>query len=97
MLRQTGGREVCLRCRATSDALLSVTGSRRFSGSSAPGSALSWVLSGEAGIGKTYLLRWLAENAAGIRTVPVSGYEAEVGLGFAALHRLLLPLLERRR
>lgn len=51
------------------------------------------VLSGEAGIGKTYLLRWLAENAAGIRTVLVSAYEAEVGLGFAALHRLLLPLL----
>lgn len=51
------------------------------------------VLSGEAGIGKTYLLRWLAENAAGVRAVLVSGYEAEVGLGFAALHRLLLPLL----
>jgi hypothetical protein len=51
------------------------------------------VLSGEAGIGMTHLLRWPAENAAGIQTVLVSGYEAEVGLGFAALHRLLLPLL----
>jgi DNA-binding CsgD family transcriptional regulator len=50
------------------------------------------MLSGEAGIGKTHLLQWLTENADGMRTVVVSGYEAEVGLGFAALHRLLQPL-----
>ena len=51
------------------------------------------VVSGDAGIGKTRLLRWAADVARDMQTVQVSGYEAEIGLGFAALHRLLLPLL----
>jgi DNA-binding CsgD family transcriptional regulator len=52
------------------------------------------VVSGDPGIGKTRLLRWAADDASDMRTVMVSGYEAEIGLGFAALHRLLLPLLD---
>ena len=51
------------------------------------------VLSGDAGIGKTQLLRWTVDSAADVRTLLVSGYEAEIGLGFAALHRLLQPFL----
>jgi DNA-binding CsgD family transcriptional regulator len=52
------------------------------------------VLSGDPGIGKTSLLRWLAAESTGMQTVTVSGYEAEVGLGFAALQRLLRPLID---
>jgi AAA ATPase domain len=52
------------------------------------------VVSGVAGIGKTRLLRWVVDDASDMQTVMVSGYEAEIGPGFAALHRLLLPLLD---
>ena len=52
------------------------------------------VLSGDAGIGKTQLLAWTIDNAPDIRTLPVSGYEPETGLGFAALHRLVQPFLD---
>jgi DNA-binding CsgD family transcriptional regulator len=51
------------------------------------------VISGDPGIGKTHLLHQMVEDAADIQTVMVSGYEAEARLGFAALHRLVLPFL----
>jgi DNA-binding CsgD family transcriptional regulator len=52
------------------------------------------VLSGDAGIGKTQLLTWTVESATDIRTLTLAGYEAETGLGFAALHRLIQPFLD---
>ncbi|OBI96867.1 LuxR family transcriptional regulator [Mycobacterium sp. 1465703.0] len=52
------------------------------------------VLRGEAGIGKTALLDFAAENAAGCLTARVAGVESEMELPFAALQQVCLPLLE---
>jgi DNA-binding CsgD family transcriptional regulator len=52
-------------------------------------------LRGEAGIGKSALLDYAAEHAAGMTVLRGAGVEAESGLGFAALHQVLRPLLER--
>src|SRR5271166_559060 len=59
------------------------------------GLSQSLVIVGEPGIGKTRLLRYLAQAADGMRTVSIAGVESELRLGFAALHRLLLPFLDR--
>ncbi|MEU8587578.1 LuxR C-terminal-related transcriptional regulator [Streptomyces sp. NPDC048664] len=54
------------------------------------------VLRGSAGIGKTALLEHTVGRASGFRVSQVAGVEVEQELGFAALHRLLLPFLDRR-
>ena len=46
---------------------------------------------GEPGIGRTALLDYTMDNAPDMRVAGLSGIESEMGLGFAALHRLLLP------
>src|SRR5690349_15508769 len=51
------------------------------------------VLRGEPGIGKSALLRVAVETAADMRVLRTSAVEAEQGVAFAGLHRLLLPLL----
>ncbi len=51
------------------------------------------VLRGEAGIGKTALLEWAAGRAGDMRLARVTGVQAEMGMGFAGLHQLLVPLL----
>jgi predicted ATPase len=51
------------------------------------------VLRGEAGAGKSTLLDYALRVADGMRSLRVVGVEDEMGLGFAGLHRLLLPLL----
>src|SRR5262245_11330219 len=53
------------------------------------------VLRGEAGIGKTALVDYVATAAAGARVLRAEGVEAEVELAFSALHQLCLPLLEQ--
>ncbi|GAA2883545.1 LuxR family transcriptional regulator [Streptosporangium fragile] len=54
------------------------------------------VLRGPAGIGKTALLEHTANAAPGFQVTRVAGVEAEQELGFAGLHRLLLPFLGDR-
>src|ERR671938_1129105 len=51
------------------------------------------VLRGEAGIGKTSLLRYCAREASGCRLLQIAGVESEMDLPFAALHQLCTPLL----
>ncbi|MEU6596062.1 helix-turn-helix transcriptional regulator [Streptomyces flaveolus] len=59
------------------------------------GSSAVLVLRGEAGIGKTALLGYAADRAAGFRTIGVAGVESEMELAFASLHQLCAPLLGR--
>jgi DNA-binding CsgD family transcriptional regulator len=53
------------------------------------------VIRGEAGIGKTALVRYLARQAAGFRVAQIAGVEAEMELPFAGLQRLCAPMLAR--
>lgn len=50
------------------------------------------LLHGEAGIGKTALLEYAAERAAGMRILRCAGAEPEHDLGYATLHELLLAV-----
>jgi DNA-binding CsgD family transcriptional regulator len=59
------------------------------------GLSRSLVILGEPGIGKTRLLEYVAQAADGVRTVRIAGLESELRLGFAALHRMLVPFLDR--
>ena len=52
------------------------------------------VIRGEAGIGKTALLRYAARHASGFRVAQVTGVEAEMELPFAGIHQLCAPLLD---
>ncbi|GID44106.1 LuxR family transcriptional regulator [Actinoplanes capillaceus] len=66
------------------------------------GHSAALVLRGEAGTGKTALLRYALSTAtgapagSGAGTLVISGVEAEAGLPYAGLHRLLIPLLPER-
>ena len=51
------------------------------------------VLRGDAGIGKTVLLEWAAGQALDMQLARVAGIQAEMGMGFAGLHQLLVPFL----
>src|SRR4029450_2615499 len=53
------------------------------------------VIRGEAGIGKTALLRYAARQASGFRVAEVRGVEAEMELPFAGIHQLCSPMLDR--
>src|SRR5690348_14166934 len=53
------------------------------------------VIRGEAGVGKTALLRYAAGQASGFRLAQISGVESEMELPFAGLHQLCSPMLGR--
>jgi DNA-binding CsgD family transcriptional regulator len=55
------------------------------------------VLRGEAGVGKTALLRHLSAAADGCRVARAAGVESEMELAFAGLHGLCAPMLGRLR
>src|SRR5215218_7586463 len=53
------------------------------------------VLRGEAGIGKSALLDFLADSATGCRLVAAAGVESEMELAFSGLQLLCAPFLDR--
>src|ERR687883_1891355 len=53
------------------------------------------VVRGEPGVGKSALLAYLVERAAGCRIARAAGVESEMELPFAGLHQLCAPLLDR--
>jgi DNA-binding CsgD family transcriptional regulator len=53
------------------------------------------VVRGEAGIGKTALLRYAARQASGYRVAEVAGVQAEMELPFAGIHQLCGTMLDR--
>jgi DNA-binding CsgD family transcriptional regulator len=66
----------------------------RFVAAIRAGESRALVVSGEAGIGKTALLDYLAANASGCRLVRIAGVQSEMELPFAALHQLCAPMLD---
>ena len=59
------------------------------------GESRALVLRGEAGIGKTALLKSLVESASDLTVVRAIGVESEMELAYASLHQLCAPMLER--
>ncbi len=57
------------------------------------GRSAALVVRGEAGIGKTELLRYLLEHSTGCRVLNAAGVQSEMELSFAGLHQLCAPLL----
>src|ERR671914_880215 len=53
------------------------------------------VIRGEAGIGKTALLRYVARQASGFRVAQAAGVEAEMELPFSGIHQLCAPVLDQ--
>ena len=52
------------------------------------------VLRGEAGVGKSALLGYLSDRAAGWHVARAAGVESEMELAYAALHQLCAPMLD---
>src|SRR3954454_20120560 len=59
----------------------------------AAGRSAFLVVSGEAGVGKSALLKDLLSKASDMRVLRAQGLESESPLAFAGLHQLLGPLL----
>jgi hypothetical protein len=67
----------------------------RLLGTARHGRSSVLVLRGEAGVGKTLLLRHTARRATDFRLAEIAGIEAEMELPFAGLHQLCAPMLKR--
>jgi DNA-binding CsgD family transcriptional regulator len=52
------------------------------------------VLRGEAGIGKTALMEYVARASSGCRVARAAGVESEMELAFAGVHQLCAPMLD---
>src|SRR2546421_12654480 len=59
------------------------------------GQSRVWVVSGEAGVGKTALVESAIGSASGFRVMRAVGGESEMELAFAALQQLCAPMLDR--
>src|SRR5258706_15349752 len=59
------------------------------------GESRALVVRGESGVGKTALLEYAVERAAGCRVVRAAGVQSEMELAFAGLHQLCAPMLDR--
>lgn len=59
------------------------------------GESRALVVHGEAGVGKSALLDYLAERASDCRVLRAAGVQSEMELAFAALHQLCGPMLDR--
>ena len=57
------------------------------------GESRALVIRGEAGVGKSALLEYVAQTAGDLRVLQASGIESEMELAFAAVHQLCTPLL----
>jgi DNA-binding CsgD family transcriptional regulator/tetratricopeptide (TPR) repeat protein len=64
-------------------------------GSLRDGHSRALVVHGEAGVGKTALLDYLAGRASGCRIERAAGVQSEMELPFAGLHQLCAPMLDR--
>ena len=67
----------------------------RLVGNVRTGQSAVLVIRGEAGIGKTSLLRYVVGRAADFRVARIAGVEAEMELPFAGVHQLCRPMLGR--
>ena len=67
----------------------------RLLGNVRSGQSAVLVIRGEAGVGKTALLRYAAGQASGFRLAQIAGVESEMELPFAGLHQLCAPMLDQ--
>jgi DNA-binding CsgD family transcriptional regulator len=59
------------------------------------GESRALVVHGEAGVGKSALLAYLADAASGVRLLTCVGAESEMELPYAGVHQLCNPLVDR--
>ncbi|WP_256714808.1 ATP-binding protein [Mycobacterium colombiense] len=58
------------------------------------GESRTLVIHGEAGVGKSALLGYLAERASACVVIRAAGVQSEMELAFAALHQLCVPMMD---
>src|SRR6516225_6039306 len=105
-LRRAGGlvpaSQAVMGMRARSEPTLSLVNRQReraaldgLLGDLRSGRGRALVVRGEAGVGKSALLKYVAGAAADMRVARAVGVESEMELAFASLHLLCAPLLDR--